>query len=157
MTNNAQSAVDFPGSYRIHMGLAVSDLEKSKRFYETLFGQPPTKERPGYAKFEPADPSVNLSLNQSKLDRGVKSLPAHYGIQVKSTQAVADAVERFRAAGLAPRIEEQTACCYAVQDKAWVHDPDGNEWEVFVVTDADSPKRKDETSSCCEATGAACC
>lgn len=157
MTSNTQSAVDFPGSYRIHMGLAVSDLERSKRFYETLFGQPPTKQRPGYAKFEPTDPSVNLSLSQSQIGKDAKSLPAHYGIQVKSSQAVADAVERFRAADLAPRIEEQAACCYAVQDKAWVQDPDGNAWEVFVVTDADSPKRKDEASSCCEAAGAACC
>ena len=157
MTSNTQSAVDFPGSYRIHMGLAVSNLERSKRFYETLFGEPPTKERPGYAKFEPTDPSVNLSLNQSQTGEDAKSLPAHYGIQVKSSKAVADAVERFRAAGLVPRVEEQTACCYAVQDKAWVQDPDGNEWEVFVVTDADSPQRKDEASSCCAATGAACC
>lgn len=157
MTTNTSSAADFPGSYRIHMGLAVSDLERSKAFYRTLFGEGPSKERPGYAKFEPADPSVNLSLNEARLDKGERRLPAHFGIQVKSSRAVADAVERFRAAGLAPRIEEQTVCCYAVQDKAWVSDPDGNEWEVFVVTDADSPLRKDEDSACCEATGAACC
>jgi catechol 2,3-dioxygenase-like lactoylglutathione lyase family enzyme len=157
MMNNATSAVDFPGSFRIHMGLAVSDLERSTRFYETLFGQPPTKERPGYAKFEPTDPSVNLSLNEARFDKGARPLPAHYGIQVKSSQAVAEAIERFRAGGLSPKIEEQTACCYAVQDKAWVQDPDGNEWEVFVVTDADSPQRKDEASSCCAATGTACC
>lgn len=157
MTTNATPVVDFPGSFRIHMGLAVSDLERSKDFYQTLFGQPPIKERPGYAKFEPADPSVNLSLNEARFEEGARRLPAHFGIQVKTSQAVTDAVERFRAAGLAPRTEEQTACCYAVQDKAWVQDPDGNEWEVFVVTDADSPLRKDEDSSCCEATGASCC
>ncbi len=150
MKENVVSAVDFPGSSRIHVGLAVSDLERSKRFYQTLFGRAPTKERPGYAKFEPTDPSVNLSLNQAGPGATSKALPAHYGVQVKSSSAVAEAAERFRAAGLQPRVEEQTTCCYAVQDKVWVHDPDGNEWEVFVVTEADARQRMDEHSSCCE-------
>ncbi len=103
MTSNAVSAVEFPGAARIHMGLAVADLERSTRPYETLFGQPPSKQREGYAKFEPTDPSVNLSLSQTSLDHGAKALPAHYGIQVKSSTAVAEAVERFRAAGMTPR------------------------------------------------------
>ncbi len=151
MTSNAVSAVEFPGAARIHMGLAVADVERSTRFYQTLFGQPPSKQREGYAKFEPTDPSVNLSLSQTRLDHGAKALPAHYGIQVKSSTAVAEAVERFRAAGMTPHIEEQTACCYAVQDKAWVSDPDGNQWEIFVVTDSDSPERKEAGSTCCQA------
>lgn len=150
MTENHASAVDFPGSSRIHIGLAVRDLERSKRFYQTLFGAAPTKERPSYAKFEPSEPSVNLSLNQADRDALSKGLPAHYGIQVKSSAEVEEAVERFRAAGLEPRMEEQTTCCYAVQDKAWVRDPDGNEWEVFVVTDADTRQRGDGESSCRE-------
>ena len=150
MRENIASAIDFPGLSRIHIGLAVRDLERSKRFYQTLFGQAPTKERPGYAKFEPTEPSVNLSLNQA--DRGVASraLPAHYGIQLKSWAAVSEASERLRAAGLEPRIEEQTTCCYAVQDKAWLRDPDGNQWEVFVVTDADARQRRNSDSTCCE-------
>ncbi len=150
MTEHHASAVDFPGSSRIHMGLAVRDLERSKRFYQTLFGAAPTKERPGYAKFEPSEPSVNLSLNQADGGAVSRASPAHHGIQVKSSTAVAEAVERFRAAGLEPRMEEQTTCCYAVQDKAWVRNPDGNEWEVFVVTDADTRQRRDGESSCCE-------
>ena len=75
MKENVVSAVDFPGSSRIHVGLAVSDLERSKRFYQTLFGRAPTKERPGYAKFEPTDPSVNLSLNQAGPGATSKALP----------------------------------------------------------------------------------
>ena len=159
MKENHTSAVDFLGSSRVHMGLAVRDLERSKRFYDTLFGQAPTKERPGYAKFEPSDPSVNLSLNQTAPGPASKALPAHYGIQVKSSAAVAEATQRFRAAGLEPGIEDQTTCCYAVQDKAWVRDPDGNAWEVFVVTDADAGQRRDSDSTCCEAEEgpSACC
>ena len=159
MKKNPASAVDFPGSSRIHVGLAVRDLERAKRFYEILFGQAPTKERPGFAKFEPTEPSVNLSLSQADRGAASQALPAHYGIQVKSSAAVAEATQRFRAAGLEPRMEEQTTCCYAVQDKAWVRDPDGNEWEVFVVTDADSRQRRDSDSTCCEAEEAAsaCC
>ena len=113
MKQNHASAVEFPGSSRIHIGLAVRDLERSKRFYQTLFGQAPTKERPGYAKFEPSEPSVNLSLNQADLGTRSRAVPAHYGIQVKSSAAVAEAAERFRSAGLEPRLEEQTRCCYA--------------------------------------------
>ena len=150
MKENHASAVDFPGSSRIHIGLAVRDLERSKRFYQTLLGQAPTKERPGYAKFEPSEPSVNLSLDQADHGAASQAVPVHYGIQVKSSAAVAEAAERIRTAGLEPRVEEQTTCCYAVQDKAWVRDPDGNEWEVFVVTDADSRQRRDSDSTCCE-------
>ena len=118
MKENHASAVDFAGASRIHIGLAVRDLERSKRFYQTLFGQAPTKERPGYAKFEPSEPLVNLSLNQADPGAATRALPAHYGIQVKSSAAVVEAAHRFRAAGLEPRMEEQTTCCYAVQDKA---------------------------------------
>lgn len=144
-----QSAVDFPGNFRVHIALAVKDLQRSRAFYETLFGEPPVKERPGYVKFEPQDPSVNLALNEVRDAKTINGPIAHYGVQVKSTQAVQDAVARFTAAGLATSVEENTTCCYAVQDKVWVADPEGNQWEVFVVLDADADTHKDEDSSCC--------
>ena len=147
---NDRSVVDFPGESRVHIGLAVTELNESRRFYETLLGVPPCKERPGYVKFEPQSPSVNLSLNQvTKAAAGFRS-PTHYGIQVKSTQAVQDALARLTAGGLETAVETSTTCCYAVQDKVWVTDPDGNSWEVFVVLD-DSAQRKDEKSTCCAA------
>ncbi len=146
---NGQSAVNFPGSSRIHIALAVMDLQRSRTFYETLFGVPPTKERPGYVKFEPQDPSVNLTLNEVSDAKSIGKPATHYGVQVKTTQAVQDAISRLTNAGLETAVEENTTCCYAVQDKVWVADPEGNQWEVFVVLEADADQRKDEASNCC--------
>ena len=134
-----------------HVSLSVSDLERSRAFYEELLGSSPTKERPGYVKFEPRDPSVNLTLNQAANTAPAPSAPAHYGIQVKSTDAVKEAIERLGRAGMLDSVQENTTCCYAVQDKAWAEDPDGNRWEVFVVTGADAPVHGGENSACCVA------
>jgi len=141
----------FPGEQRVHIGLNVSDLTAALRFYQVLLGTGPSKIRPGYAKFEPRDPSLNLSL--SERPSSASRPPAHgvhYGVQVKTVEAVEAAVERLRAGGLKVTVEESTTCCYAGQTKAWVTDPDGNSWEVFVVTDADTAIRKDAGSSCCQ-------
>jgi len=141
----------FATDRRLHLGLAITDLEASIRFYETLLGEPPIKVREGYAKFEPADPSVNLSLNV--VSKAATPHPhGHYGIQVKTAEAVKAASERLGAAGLKTEIEEATSCCYAVQDKVWVTDPDGHQWEVFVVLDPESPHRSPRTvnSECCD-------
>lgn len=157
-----QSAVNFSGASRVHIALAVTNLERSRTFYETLLGVAPTKERPDYIKFEPQDPSVNLTLNEVDDANRTSQLTMHYGVQVKSTQAVQEVIVRFSDAGLKTRVEENTTCCYAVQDKVWVTDPEGNQWEVFVVLDADSNDRKDTESSCCatkltEASSNLCC
>ncbi len=143
-----QSAVQFPTKTRIHVALNASDIEASIAFYSTLFGEGPTKTRPGYAKFEPADPPVNLTLNHATPAAGPtpRASASHFGVQVKSAEAVADAVERFRQAGLQTETEDAVECCYAVQDKVWVSDPDGARWEVFVVLDNDAPSY----GACCE-------
>ena len=159
---NGQTAVEFPGSSRVHIALAVADLERARLFYATLLGVAPTKEKPGYVKFEPQDPSVNLTLNEVDEVEGIGKPATHYGVQVKSTEAVQRAVSRLEEAGLDTTIEENTTCCYAVQDKVWVSDPDGNQWEVFVVLEADANQRKDASSSCCatdakHASTNACC
>lgn len=156
-----QSAIEFAGNSRVHIALAVVDLERSRAFYELLLGAAPTKERAGYIKFEPDDPAVNLTLNEVGEASEVRSV-AHYGVQVKSEAAVREAVERFERAGYPTSLEENTTCCYAVQDKVWVTDPDGNPWEVFVVTQADAESRKSSSSECCahvqpEVEAASCC
>jgi catechol 2,3-dioxygenase-like lactoylglutathione lyase family enzyme len=144
-----QSAVDFPGRYRLHVALTVSDLDQSKRFYELLLGVAPSKERPRYAKFEPVDPSVNLTLNVVDDPVTVEGGSAHFGIQVKSVEDVHTAIERFQAAGFETTTEEGTTCCYAVQDKVWVSDPDGHKWEVFVVLEADVKDDLYAKAGCC--------
>lgn len=146
---NYESAVQFPGKYRLHVALNVSNLEASKQFYETLFGIAPTKERPNYAKFEPQDPSVNLTLNETGNGVVLEGGASHYGIQVKSVAEVQAAIERFKSANLETITEEATTCCYAVQDKVWVVDPDGHKWEIFVVLEADVKDELYAKSGCC--------
>ncbi len=144
-----QSAAEFPGNFRLHVALNVTDLEASQAFYEMLLGTKPSKTRPRYAKFEPVDPSVNLSLNQIDEEFQVEKGSAHFGIQVKSVAEVHAAADRFKAAGAKVMHEEATTCCYAVQDKVWVADPDGHKWEIFVVLDADAKDELYQQSGCC--------
>jgi catechol 2,3-dioxygenase-like lactoylglutathione lyase family enzyme len=119
-----------------HVSLNVSNVDASVVFYEKLFGVPVTKRRPGYAKFDLAAPSLNLTMQEAERT-GVNA--SHFGIQVASTEDVGAAWTRFKAASLPTLTENDTSCCYALQDKVWVSDPDGNSWEVFVVKgDADA-------------------
>jgi catechol 2,3-dioxygenase-like lactoylglutathione lyase family enzyme len=144
-----ESAVLFATDRRIHLGLAIKDLERSTAFYRALFGQEPTKTRPRYAKFEVAEPPVNLSLNEVAGTTGPNNPIAHYGIQVKSTEAVNEIGERMAMAGFATKLEEQVTCCYAVQNKVWVTDPDGNKWEAYLVLDNDGAHHHASQGECC--------
>jgi catechol 2,3-dioxygenase-like lactoylglutathione lyase family enzyme len=142
---------------KAHVALNVRDVERSIGFYRKMLGLEPSKVRTGYAKFDVHTPPLNLTLNQSApASRGALS---HMGIQVASTEDVLRMRERWAGAGLAPRDEMQTNCCYALQDKTWVADPDGNEWEVFVVLQDNLA----ETDVCCgaedtaEASVSSCC
>ena len=128
-----------------HVSLNVTDIDASVAFYEKVFDVQATKRRPGYAKFDLETPSLNLSMVEAPRS-GVNA--SHFGIQVATTEDVAVAAARFERNGLQARAEEDTSCCYAVQDKVWVDDPDGNMWEVFVVK-ADSPSMRTEQTTCC--------
>jgi catechol 2,3-dioxygenase-like lactoylglutathione lyase family enzyme len=144
---------------KAHLALNVKDVAVSLEFYRRLLGIEPSKVRTGYAKFDVQNPPLNFTLNQHSFnERGALS---HLGIQVASTDDVLAIRERWTDAGLLTRDEMQTSCCYALQDKTWVRDPDGNEWEVFVVLEDNLP----ETAPCECATdetlkaesAAACC
>jgi catechol 2,3-dioxygenase-like lactoylglutathione lyase family enzyme len=116
---------------KAHLALNVHSVERSIEFYQKMLGIEPSKVRTGYAKFDVQNPPLNLTLNEHLFtERGALS---HLGIQVGSTEDVLAMRERWAEVGLTTRDEMQTSCCYAVQDKTWVRDPDGNEWEVFVV------------------------
>jgi catechol 2,3-dioxygenase-like lactoylglutathione lyase family enzyme len=127
---------------KAHLAVNVKSVEQSINFYRRLFGIEPSKVRSGYAKFDVQNPPLNFTLNESAFSsRGALS---HLGIQVSSTEDVLKTKQKWIEAGLLTRDEMQTSCCYAVQDKTWVRDPDGNEWEVFVVLADNLP----ETASC---------
>jgi len=137
---------------KAHVALNVRDVELSTRFYRKMFGVEPSKERRGYAKFDLSNPPLNFTLNQVPF--GERGALSHLGIQVESTADVLATRERWVRSGLIPRDEMQTDCCYALQDKTWVGDPDGNEWEVFVVLNDNLPEKAAATEACC---GPACC
>ena len=134
-----------------HVSLNVSNIDAAVAFYEKAFDVKVTKRRPGYAKFDLAEPSLNLSMVEAPRT-GVNA--SHFGIQVASSEDVAQAWERFKKAGLKTVTEDDTECCYALQDKVWIEDPDGNSWEVFVVK-ADSAVMGDGKSE--KAAASACC
>src|SRR5438067_1086532 len=129
---------------RIQLALNVSDLEQAIGFYSKLFGAEPAKRRPGYANFAVAEPPLKLVLIESADVRGdgVAGALNHLGVEVDNTSEVTDAAKRLTGEGLDTLTQDNTTCCYAVQDKVWVHDPDGAPWEVYTVL-ADAPQSGD--------------
>jgi hypothetical protein len=122
-----------------------------------MFGVEPVKWKPGYAKFDIAEPPLNLTLNQAE-NVAAKGALNHLGIEVEDTDRVLAAKKRFVEAGLATRDEMNVDCCFALQDKVWVADPDGNRWEVFTVKIGDTRpdlKAVEGSEQGCRAT--ACC
>lgn len=122
---------------KAHIAINVSDVLQSIEFYRRMLGLDPCKVRNGYAKFDVQNPPLNLTLNERKgVTAGALS---HLGIQVDSSEDVMAVKQNWIDVGLVTRDEMQTNCCYAVQDKTWVADPDGNQWEVFVVLEDNLP------------------
>jgi catechol 2,3-dioxygenase-like lactoylglutathione lyase family enzyme len=114
---------------KVHIHLHVTDLDRSRAFYEVFFGARPVKEKPGYVKFLPDLAPINLALS------GGSGSPAaaadHLGIQLESTAIVMAELARIKAAGLPVREQMGVDCCHANQDKFWVQDPDGVKWEIY--------------------------
>ena len=147
---------------RVQLALNVNDLDSAIEFYSKLFATVPAKIREGYANFAIAEPPLKLVLIQNPGKGGTLN---HLGVEVEHTDLVTAATERLRGEGLVTDVEEQTTCCYAVQDKVWVHGPDAEPWEVYTVL-ADAPVMHEVPaageSACCAATpaaeaGSACC
>ena len=149
LDKNIKSAVSFKGNMRFHMALNVRDIEASRAYYAKLFGKEPTKIRKGYAKWDLQDPSLNLALNQNKQVTDGTSGLSHFGVQVQSAELLHTHYQRLKDAGMVKYEEEQTACCYARQDKFWVEDPDGHRIEFFLVTEADVVENDPIHQGCC--------
>jgi catechol 2,3-dioxygenase-like lactoylglutathione lyase family enzyme len=134
---------------KAHVAIHVKSLKSSIDFYRKLFGIEPSKVRTGYAKFDVANPPLNFALNEGfSAEQGTLS---HLGIQVSTTAEVMSMRQRWQEQGLVIREEMQTECCYALQDKSWVRDPDGNEWEVFAVLEDNLPEKAAASAAktCC--------
>ena len=134
---------------RVQLALNVSDIDAAVDFYSNLFDTPPNKVRPGYANFAIADPPLKLVLIQNETT-GVRL--NHLGVEVASPEEVGTAQARLAQAGLATTTEDGVACCYALQDKVWVDDPDGAPWEIYtVLADSDVPNGELRTVDTCGA------
>lgn len=134
---------------KFHLSLFVSDTEKTVDFYTRLFGTGPSKVKDDYVKFELADPALVISFIQSP--EKVRSAFGHLGFMVNTTEEVEKRKTELKAANIEIGLEEQeVACCYAKQDKFWVNDPDGYEWEVYhFITDVQQNEEKYTAAPCC--------
>jgi catechol 2,3-dioxygenase-like lactoylglutathione lyase family enzyme len=140
---------------KVHLALNTDKFVESVEFYKAFFGKEPVKLKPGYAKFDIDNPGLNLTLNEGAVaSHGDLN---HLGIQVPSTDHVVAATARLTAAGLLTREEANTDCCYALQDKVWVKDPNGYDWEVFTVKVGDTRPDLQSNSAISSPAAKSCC
>lgn len=137
---------------RVQLALNVADIDAAVDFYRKLFGAEPAKRRPGYANFALVEPPLKLVLIENT-DRGegVTGALNHLGVEVDDSAQVTATAGRLAGQSLDTLVQENTTCCYALQDKVWVNDPDGAPWEFYTVL-ADAPEAETTT-----APGAGCC
>ena len=137
---------------RVQLALNVADIDSAVEFYSKLFGTGPAKRQPGYANFAIADPPLKLVLieNAEARGHGIEGALNHLGVEVGAPDEVVAASDRLSGEGLTTEVQDQTTCCFAVQDKVWVEDPDGAPWEVYtVLADAPSETGIAGDGSCC--------
>ena len=140
---------------KLHVSLDVTNVEESVRFYSALFDAPPTKVKPGYAKFDLDQPAINLTM-QEATHCCLQGL-SHMGVRVSSTEEVLAVKQRLNAAGIRTLDEMNTTCCHALQDKIWLTDPTGYRWEVYVFKgDAEQPDAQAGPAATV-GTASACC
>ncbi|MFC9629032.1 ArsI/CadI family heavy metal resistance metalloenzyme [Streptomyces mirabilis] len=132
---------------RVQLALRVPDLAASVAFYTKLFGTEPAKLRDGYANFAITEPPLKLVLIEGTA--GGTTRLDHLGVEVETTEAVHAATARLGEAGLTTDVENDTTCCYALQDKVWVHGPGQEPWEVYVVKADTDFLAKQQGSTCC--------
>ncbi|MEN7550699.1 ArsI/CadI family heavy metal resistance metalloenzyme [Rapidithrix thailandica] len=135
---------------RMHVSLYVSDLEKTVNFYNLFFGKKADKVKPGYAKYILEAPSLIISFVENA--QRVKSSFGHLGLQVATKEEMENRLAKAKEQKIVSLEEMGTACCYAIQDKFWVNDPDGHQWEVYYFhedAEFNDPKYTQETAEAC--------
>jgi catechol 2,3-dioxygenase-like lactoylglutathione lyase family enzyme len=144
---------------RVQLALSVADLQSSIDFYIKVFGVSPHKVREGYANFEIAEPPLKLVLIEVGADargHGPAGALNHLGVEELTAEGYTKTRERIDATGLVDLEEDDTTCCYAVQDKVWLHDPNGTPWEFYVIKD-DNPETESTTELPLMESKGACC
>jgi catechol 2,3-dioxygenase-like lactoylglutathione lyase family enzyme len=131
----------------VHISLNVSDLDRSVEFYRRFLGEPAKRKR-DYAKFVAADPEIHLALQPAPRASGTAGSLSHLGIRVESVDEVRRWKTALGARGVTTEDEKTESCCYALQDKFWIADPDGNRWEVYTVLE-DVEEKADAGMTCC--------
>ena len=136
---------------RIHISLSVSDLHSSVAFYKALFGAEPTKQRDDYANFRLDRPGLHLALVKAPEHASGDSRARHFGIELFDNVNLSDWQARLEEAHMPLKIEQQVTCCYAVGNKFWAKDPDGNDWEFWVRTEEADAMHGEESAAeqCC--------
>jgi catechol 2,3-dioxygenase-like lactoylglutathione lyase family enzyme len=110
---------------RMHVHVAVADLQQSIGFYSALFAAQPSVVKTDYAKWMLDDPRVNFAIST----RGGQPGLDHLGIQVEDRDELTDVYARLHTAGADIIEQGQTNCCYASSEKSWIEDPAGIAWE----------------------------
>lgn len=124
---------------RVQLALNVSNLQEAIEFYSKMFNTKPAKVREGYANFAIVDPPLKLVLmEQGGIAKGEFHHLNHLGVELENSERVDQSIARFEDLGLVDKVEKDTVCCYAKQDKVWVQSPDDAPWEFYTVL-ADSP------------------
>ncbi|MDO9474813.1 MAG: ArsI/CadI family heavy metal resistance metalloenzyme [Caulobacter sp.] len=136
---------------RLHLHIAVDDLDRSIGFYSTLFGAQPAVVKDDYAKWMLEDPRVNLAISKRGRAAGID----HVGIQTDTALELSDLAVRLKSAGETTFDQEATTCCYAKSDKSWVVDPSGVRWETFHTHGEATTYGESEPAALLAATGAA--
>ncbi|MEP6994374.1 MAG: ArsI/CadI family heavy metal resistance metalloenzyme [Acidobacteriota bacterium] len=132
----------------VHVSLNVSDLEKSVTFYRGLFGEP-KKLKADYAKFVGESPEIHLALQPGLEAEAAGGSLSHLGIRVETNDEVRRWRHELKARGIVSDEEKREACCYAIQDKFWLTDPDGNRWEVYKVLEDIDEESRESQAACC--------
>jgi catechol 2,3-dioxygenase-like lactoylglutathione lyase family enzyme len=115
---------------RMHVHVAVEDLQRSIGFYSALFAAEPAVVKPDYAKWMLEDPRVNFAISTRGREPGLD----HLGIQVEDQTELHDVYARLHAAEGIVIEQGNTSCCYAKSEKSWIDDPSGIAWETFLTT-----------------------
>ena len=132
---------------RLQLALNVKNIDDAVQYYSKLFNSKPHKRKDGYANFAIANPPLKLVLLE---DKAADSRINHLGVEVLPGEDLNVEIDRLQQSSLVDKVEGQTNCCYAIQDKAWTTEPEGLKWEWYQIID-DNPAENTacESGVCC--------